>query len=167
MAMQRNKTFEITRTAVIAALVFVATQFIKVPLPFGYANMGDCFVILSGWVIGGGYGCVAAVAGSILADVISGYAIYVPASLIIKAIMSFVAYKGFQFAIKFSGKKRRMVLIIIAMIAELIMVTGYFLYEIILYEIGGAMVSLMGNILQGLVAVVTSNIIFSKKAIDK
>ena len=44
---------------------------------------------------------------------------------------------------------------------------GYFIYEIILYKIGGAMISLMGNILQGLIAVVTSNIIFFKKMIDK
>ncbi len=165
--MQKNNTFEITRTAVFAALIFIATQFIKVPLPFGYANMGDCLVILSGWMIGGSYGCIAAVVGSILADVLSGYAIYVPATLIIKAIMSFAAYKGVQFARKFSGRKKHMALLISAVMVELVMVMGYFIYDVILYEIGGAMISLMGNILQGLIAVVTSYIFFFQKMIDK
>ena len=164
---KKSSISKITQTAIFAALIFAATQFIKFPLPLGYANMGDCFVILAGWVIGGGYGCVAAAVGSMLADALSGYLIYVPASLIIKAIMAFAAYKGFKFAKEFRGVKRHIAVIISSVIAELIMVAGYLIYETAFYGIGGAAASVVGNMLQGLIAVVTSNLIFFKKVVDK
>ncbi len=164
--MQKKKTLDITRTAVFAALIFVATQFVKIPMLLGYANMGDCFVILAGWTLGS-YGCVASIIGSVLADILSGYVIYVPASVLIKALMPLVSYKGFQFAKRFAKKKKYLVLIISAVITEVIMVIGYFLYETMLYGIEAASISLVGNMLQGLLAVIVSNILFSKKVIDK
>ena len=73
-------------TAVLAALCCVSTVFFVVPLPAsGYFNMGDVFVLLSGWLLGPLYGAAAAGLGTMLADVVGGYASYAPATLVIKA----------------------------------------------------------------------------------
>lgn len=47
----------------------------------GYVNLGDCAVLMSAWVLGPLYGGAAAGIGSALADLLSGYAHYVPAPL--------------------------------------------------------------------------------------
>lgn len=68
-------------TAVLAALCCVSTVFFVVPLPAsGYFNMGDVFVLLSGWLLGPLYGAAAAGLGTMLADVVGGYASYAPAT---------------------------------------------------------------------------------------
>ena len=57
-------------TAVFAALCCVATLCIAIPLPYGYVNAGDIFVLLSGVCLGpilGGIAAVAAAAGAVLA----------------------------------------------------------------------------------------------------
>lgn len=80
-------------TAVLAALCCVSTVFFVVPLPAsGYFNMGDVFVLLSGWLLGPLYGAAAAGLGTMLADVVGGYASYAPATLVIKAVMAVAAY---------------------------------------------------------------------------
>ena len=39
--------------ALFAALTCVATMVIQIPSPMnGYVNLGDCFVLLAGWVLG-------------------------------------------------------------------------------------------------------------------
>ena len=44
----------------MAALVYVATSIIQIPSPVnGYVNLGDCFVLLSGWLLGPWYGAAA------------------------------------------------------------------------------------------------------------
>lgn len=43
-------------SAVFAALCCVATVVIVVPLPYGYFNLGDVFVLLAGWCLGPLYG---------------------------------------------------------------------------------------------------------------
>lgn len=158
--MKKTNTYTITKTAVFAALIFILTQFVKVPLPFGYANMGDCIVIMSGWIIGGFYGCAAAAIGSVLADILSGYVIYAPATFVIKTIMAFIAYIGYKAAKKMVGIKKQVIHILSAIVAECFMVAGYFLYEVILYGIAGAILSLSGNILQGVFSIVASSVLF-------
>ena len=61
--------------ALLAALVCVATMVIQIPSPAnGYVNLGDCFVLLSGWLLGPLHGAAAAGIGSMMADLFLGYA---------------------------------------------------------------------------------------------
>lgn len=61
--------------AMFAALSCVATMVIQIPSPMsGYVNLGDCFVLLGGVVLGPVWGFLAGGVGSMLADVILGYA---------------------------------------------------------------------------------------------
>ena len=39
--------------ALMAALTYVATSIVQIPSPMqGYVNLGDCIVLLSGWILG-------------------------------------------------------------------------------------------------------------------
>ena len=51
--MENQKVRKLVLSALMAALVYVATSIIQIPSPVnGYVNLGDCFVLLSGWGLG-------------------------------------------------------------------------------------------------------------------
>ena len=55
--MENQKVRKLVLSALMAALVYVATSIIQIPSPVnGYVNLGDCFVLLSGWLLGPWYG---------------------------------------------------------------------------------------------------------------
>ena len=59
--MNNQKVRKLVLSALMAALVYVATSIIQIPSPVnGYVNLGDCFVLLSGWLLGPWYGAAAA-----------------------------------------------------------------------------------------------------------
>ena len=86
-----SKTKKIITSALMAALVCVATMIIHIPSPLkGYINIGDCVVLLAGWMLSPCYGFLAAGLGSALADLFSGYVTYAPATFIIRAIVPLI-----------------------------------------------------------------------------
>ena len=67
--MNDKKIRKLVLAALLAALVCVATMVVQIPSPMqGYVNLGDCFVLLSGWLLGPWYGAAAAGIGSMLTD---------------------------------------------------------------------------------------------------
>ncbi len=84
------------KTALLALTVVVAlmTLFVRIPLPTrGYFNVGDVAVVFAGLVLGSlsrerrfGWGAAAGGIGSALADIIGGYAIFAPVTLIAKGL---------------------------------------------------------------------------------
>ena len=55
-----TKTKKLVTAALFAALACVATMIIKFPSPLkGYLNIGDCIVLLCGWMLSPVYGFVA------------------------------------------------------------------------------------------------------------
>lgn len=167
--MKIDKLRKIVFSALLTAIVCVATFVVQIPIPAtgGYVNLGDCFVIISGFVLGGFYGALAAGLGSALADMLAGYMQYAPATFVIKAIMAVAAYYIFKALCKAMGEKLTIVSrIVSAFVAEVIMVLGYFAYEAIILHYGlSAAASIVPNMMQGLVAIVASVIISA--AIDK
>ena len=78
--------------ALMAALTYVATSIVQIPSPMqGYVNLGDCIVLLSGWILGPWWGAAAGGIGSMLVDLLGGYGHYAPGTLIIKGCMALVA----------------------------------------------------------------------------
>ena len=78
--------------ALMAALTYVATMVIQIPSPMqGYVNLGDCCVLLSGWLLGPWWGGAAAGIGSMLTDLLNGYAHYAPGTFVIKGCMAIAA----------------------------------------------------------------------------
>ena len=149
-----KKILKICFCAVFAALVCVCT-FISIPLPFGYFNLGDFIILLGAWTLGPLYGAIAAATGAGLADLLMGYTLYVPATVIIKALIAICAFYVFK-ALKSVIRKPSLDFIpraISAIIGETVMVLGYFVYELALYGMG-AVASILGNTLQGICAVI-------------
>ncbi len=142
------KTKNMVMAALFAALVCVATMIIKIPSPLkGYINLGDCIVLLSGWMLPPAYGFLAAGIGSALADLFSGYVVYAPATFIIKSLMAFIAFYGFKLLNKKIANTSSRV--VAGLTAELFMILGYFVFEGILYGFGPSLVNIPANAVQG------------------
>ncbi|MBQ8146332.1 MAG: ECF transporter S component [Clostridia bacterium] len=142
------QTKKLTTTAIFAAIICVVTAFVAVPAPaIGNINLGDIFILCAAWLLGP-WGAVAAGIGSCLADLLSGFAVYAPATLVIKAIMALACYYFFSFLKKFV-KHLIFSRLLSALVAEAIMVMGYFIYESILYDISTALASIPFNLIQG------------------
>ena len=148
-----TRTKKIVMSALLAAFVCIATMIIKIPSPLkGYLNLGDCIVLVAGWLLSPTYGFLAAGIGSALADVFSGYIIYAPATFIIKGAMALVAYYGFKlFSKKLSNLTSR---IISGILAEIFMILGYFVFEGFLYGFLPSVVNIPANGVQGIAGLV-------------
>ena len=157
IATDKGKKMKKIRLAVLsslfAAIICAVTLLIQIPVPstHGYINPGDCFVITAGILLGPVYGALAAGIGSALADLITGYAVYIPATFVIKALMALAACF-------IAGKGRKVIRIVLAALSsELIMTAGYFLYEYYVMKFAGAAFSeIPMNLIQGAFAVLVS-----------
>ena len=141
---------KISFTALFSALCCIGTLVITIPLPNGYFNVGDVFVFLAGWCLGPIYGTLAAALGSALADVISGFTLYAPATFFVKGAEALLAYFIWFLWKKIIKNTKLDVLArgFSAIVGGICMVAGYFFYEWILYGFGGATASLVGNLIQ-------------------
>lgn len=166
---KKSTTQKIVMAALLAALACVATMIIKIPSPLkGYLNLGDCIVLLAGWMLPPVYGFLAAGLGSALADVFSGYVIYAPATFVIKGLMALVAYFGFRMLHKKIGNLPS--IIISGSVAETVMIFGYFVFEGFLYGFGPSLVNIPANAVQGIAGLVLGIIlikVFEKTKIAK
>lgn len=164
---QNNTTQRIVMAALLAALTCVATMIIKIPSPLkGYLNLGDCVVLLAGWMLSPTYGFFAAGLGSALADTFSGYVTYVPATFVIKGLMALIAFYGFKLLHSKLGNISSR--IISGIVAEVVMVAGYFIFEGFLYGFGPSLVNIPANVIQGIAGLIIGTIlvkIFEKSKI--
>ena len=147
--MNDKKIRKLVLAALLAALVCVATMVVQIPSPMqGYVNLGDCFVLLSGWLLGPWYGFAAGGIGSMLADLFLGYGHYAPGTLVIKFTMAVAAAYIFEAMRERSGKLAAQ--LIGGAAAEIIMVLGYFGYASLWLGKGlAAAASIPGNLVQG------------------
>ena len=131
--MKQTKLRTLVLAALFTALTCVATMIIHIPSPIGgYFNLGDCMVLLSAFVLGPVWGMAAGGIGSALADLISGAMTWVPGTLVIKALMALAAALIFRAFTKSGGRfgKSFTGALLGSIAAEVIMVVGYFLYEL-------------------------------------
>ncbi len=159
--MKKNNLFKLCCAAVFAAIICIFTFAFPVPLPNkGYFNFGDCFIIVASLCLGPVWGGMAAGIGAGLADLILGYTYYAPATFVIKWLMAVACYFVFKAFLKISQKLDIVGIILGAVVAEIIMVAGYFLFEIPLYGIGVALADTVGNAVQGVIGAVSGTLVF-------
>jgi uncharacterized membrane protein len=134
-------------TSMLAALVFVITFLVAIPIPStsAYVNMGDSIIYCTGMLLGAPWAALAAGIGSALADWAIGFPVYIPATLIIKGLMGFVcgmimkrASSGHDGATRelvkatfFSKNSGFIRFVLASILAGAIMVIGYGLYELV------------------------------------
>ena len=147
-----KKILKLVIAAMFASLVCVATMVIKIPTPTnGYVNLGDCIVLLSGWLLGPVYGVAAAAIGSMLADLFAGYPVYAAATFVIKGAVALIAWLIF-------GRKSRGA--VLAVCAEAFMAFAYFVFEWLLMGQGiSAAAGIPANLVQGLIGAVLALIL--------
>jgi len=146
--MSDQKVRKLAMGGVMAALVFVMTYLPKVPVPVtgGYVHLGDGMIFLATMLLGP-MGVAASAVGSALSDLVGGYMTYLIPTFLIKGAMALVAWKLYkpsnwlQTAIAF-------------IIAEAVMVAGYFAFETVLYGVPAALGAVGPNAIQGVAGVI-------------
>jgi uncharacterized membrane protein len=137
--------------ALFCAMICAATLVVQIPLPTGYVHPGDALCLLAGFLLPAPSAAVAAGLGSALADLFSGYAVYAPATFVIKAGIALLAHFLLRLFLHkhTDGKHLWMGSLAGAFAGELFMIGGYFAFEALLYGSATALLTLLGNAGQG------------------
>ncbi len=157
--MRPDNIKKMVTAALFAAIICVATLSPYATPGGGFIHLGDSFVLIAGWILGPLWGAAAAAVGSSLTDLILGYAVYAPATFIIKGAMAAIAFYVMSLI---SGRGRSTELLKYALGAisgEAVMVAGYFAYELFLYGAAGAAGNIVFNLIQGGAGIVISSLI--------
>ena len=147
MKARKSQAFLIAQSGMMAALVFVATYFFKLPVSVtqGYIHLGDGFVLLGAALLGSPAIAAAAI-GSMLADLLGGYTLYILPTFFIKGAVAWIAVRTF------ACKRPTWMIALCLVLAEAVMVLGYFLFAGLLMGEGwAAAASIPGNLAQGAV----------------
>ncbi|MFA9399141.1 MAG: ECF transporter S component [Clostridiaceae bacterium] len=87
----KDNTMDIVEIGLMAAVIFLVTYLFHVPSNFGTIHLGDSMVLLSVIMMKKRKAVYASAIGMTLFDVLSGYIIWSPFTLIIKALMAYIA----------------------------------------------------------------------------
>ena len=140
--MDKKQIRFMTLSGALCALVFVLTAYLHVPVHTGYAHMGDGLIYVAACILPLPYGIFVGGVGALLADALTGYAIWAPGSLIIKSLTVLV----------FSRKCERILSVrnLIALIpAWILCIGGYYVYEgIITGNFVAPAAGVVGNLIQ-------------------
>lgn len=142
------------RLAMLIALSTVLTLFPQIPAGNGYVHFGDCIIYLAAIFLGPVSGALVGAIGHALADILSGFAIFAIPTFLIKGLVGFAVGK-----IVSSRSMTPIRLILAALSALVIVGLGYFLTELFLYGISGALLSLFSTPVQWLMSVAASAVL--------
>lgn len=159
-------TKQLTTIAMFVALVTVATVVIAIPAPAGgFLNVGDTVVLIAAACLGPIGGMVAGGLGSCIADLILGYGMYAPFTLVIKGLEGLICGGLILLYDRTLGKRFKNYIaqviagVISMIIAALTMSSLYCIADGILYGWGAAIVNAPVNLLQGAIGIVAGSII--------
>ena len=119
---QDTKIRRIVLTGLFSALIFVFTAYIHVPTGAGYTHAGDGFIYLAACILPTPYAVAAGMIGGTLADGLTGFPVWIPATIVVKAVT----------ALFFTSKKDKILNLrnILGIIPSLaVCIVGYSLYE--------------------------------------
>jgi len=160
--MTSTKTKDIVMTALMAALVFVATYLIRIPNPAtgGYSHLGDCMIFLAVVLIGRRNGALAAAVGGGLSDFLAGAPIWILPTLVIKFTMAFIMGTIIK-----SNPESRKLQLTGAVTGGLFQVAAYTLVNMILFGKEAGLLSIPNETLQtafGVIIFVILSVALSK-----
>lgn len=84
------RTKDLTRMAIMSALIFVATYLFKMPTIGGYTHLGDSMIFIAVLILGWKQGALAGGIGAALADFLGGYMQWIIPSFFIKLCMGMI-----------------------------------------------------------------------------
>lgn len=124
-----NNTKDLVLTGLMIALIYLAGSIIKIPSIGGFVHIGDCMVFLSVIVLGKKRGAIASAAGMFLVDVLGGYYLWAPFTLIIKGCMAYISGSIIE---KVNIKRMTLKYVAAFSVASIFMVIAYFASGIIM-----------------------------------
>lgn len=148
-----KRTHRIVLFALFASLTVVMTLLFRFPIPHaqGYLNVGDAVVLVAALVMGPSAGFWVGSIGSALADMIAGYAMYIPFTFFVKGLEGFIA--GWLHL-----KTKKVILPVV--IGGLWMAVGYIFADWFLYGLAAAIAAFPLNLLQGLTGALVSVLLY-------
>ncbi len=120
--MRNEKVKLMCLASIFTAVVFVFTAYLHIPSHTGYTHVGDGFVYLVACILPLPYAMFVGAGGALLADCLTGFAIWAPGSVIIKIVT----------VMFFSRKNKKIISLrnILALFpAWTVCIGGYYLYE--------------------------------------
>lgn len=145
--------------AVFAAMIYVMTAFLHVPTHQGYIHVGDGVIFLAAALLPAPYAAAAGAIGAGLSDYLSGYALWIIPTVMIKS----------STALLFTGRKPTIITkrnILALLPAMVLCVGGYYLAGSLIY---GSFITPLADIPTNLVQSAASSAlyIFLGLALDK
>lgn len=146
-------------TAIMAAVTCVMTMVVQIPIPLGYAHLGDAFILLTVLFVGKRSGVWAGGIGSALADLLTGYPHWAIPTFIIKSLMAYlvgrIAYTKDEKCTLFSGRS-----VVACVIGMVWMVVGYVVAGAFLYgSVAAGLASAPGLAVKGVLNLVVCYVI--------
>jgi len=158
-----DNTLIFVTTAMMTAMVMIATTFFKIPNAMGYIHLGDGFVLLAAIILPKKYACFAGGVGAGLADIYGGYAVWAPWTLVIKIMMVLIVQLFFNFLMKRASNGKHIAKIAGIPFAELLAYVLAVLWTVSGYYVAQGFISgnwiapvadVPGNVLQASVGAV-------------
>lgn len=148
---RNSKTRDLVESALLIALVFVATRFINIRLPVaihgGLIHTGNAMLFLSAIVFGKKKGAIAGGFGMAIFDILSGWLAWAPFTFVIRFLMGYLI-GHIAHLDKKNGESIFLNLFAICL-AGILMIVGYYFTEVILYNNWiTPFASIIGNVLQ-------------------
>ena len=150
---ENEKLIYLVQAGLFAALTALLTAALHIPVGNGYIHCGDAMIYLAAALLPLPYAAGAAAIGGMMADLLSGYAVYALPTFIIKGLLA-LAFS------RIGGTRRLEPRRVFAMIVcGLISVVGYWLTAVILY--GGWKAQFLDTVPGNCIQAVGSGIVYS------
>lgn len=123
--MRNDKIKLMCIAGVFTAVVYVFTAYLHIPSHTGYTHVGDGFIYLAACLLPMPYAIFVGAGGALLADCLTGFAMWAPGSVIIKTLA----------VLCFSSRTKKIISgrNLLALIpASILCIGGYYLYESII-----------------------------------
>lgn len=124
--MKREKIKLLTLSSALTAITFVLTAYLQIPSNTGYVHVGDAVIYLSACILPLPYAIFVGAVGGGLADLLSGFGIWAPATVAVKGI----SVLFFSRSKRFLSARNTTALVP----ATIVSVCGYYLYEAMLLK---------------------------------
>lgn len=141
----KNNIKLLSLTAIFTAVIYLFTAYLHIPSHTGYTHVGDAFIYLAACLLPTPYAVFAGSFSALLADCLTGFAIWAPASVIIKGVsVLFFCRKG---------KIIRVKNILAFVFSAFVCIGGYYLYEALIFSnFVSALAGIMGYITQSVLS---------------
>ncbi|MCD8045875.1 MAG: ECF transporter S component [Clostridiales bacterium] len=159
--MKNFTTKKLVLSALFAALTCVATMCIQIPtaLTQGYIHPGDSLVILCAIFLDPACAFFAAAIGSAMADMLTGYFIYVPITFIIKGMIALCGCKLWHSRI--ASHIHPQIRVVLCGLIDIIFVAGgYCVSEGFIFGWAASVAGIPGSVVQGSVGLILAFVLY-------